>query len=434
MKLRRTANDIIIVKYNSYTFSTPPEIYRNTSTPMFVGQKNSFDCQTPCMPNFSLKTSKIQQSHNDDSDTKFFSFPLKNEETTPFRNSADQQFSRNNSGRKLDIKQSNETVYEEAKETYDDYTTSPVSMDLTDVEDNSNVCSPEFFAIPEESSRGSDIVKKVRFSDQYETLPKCKVELDNSELENDVFHDANDVSSVKNVKSTKDTENTEENVNDDAKKTKDTKYIKEEDTKDEETKSEKKEKNENMENIEDAKSDQVYDIQRSLAQSSNDFSDDKQVNISQENKQNAEKENQAVKALANSVSTVTEEGISRVLMMVIVEKKSNSLDTDLMPLINSGLKKLEEQLVSQSLSTPEFSNVANATGYTRKSTTTLEMSVSNVETYSYSKKNAETMTDHQQAVSACPLSSVKNDKSNNGGFMSAFAQAVKLVFRNWSGQ
>lgn len=451
LKLQRAVSDI---RYNSHTFSTPFRIYGNTSTPMFIGQKNSFEYQTPNAPNFSLNTpktisppivqnnatSKLQQTQEDDSDTKFFSFSLnviENEGTTPSRDKAEQQFLRSNSGRKLDIKESNEIVCDEAEVVHNDYTTSPVDMDLTDVEDN---ISQEHTPKPsvggrEESIRGSDVVKKVRFSDQYETLPEyvCQTEMNMTEENDDVFLDANDVSGIKNTKDTKGTQDTKntKNVNS-TKNTDDTKDAKKKDTKQDDT---KETKIENVQNIEVAKDEQVKDQKLSLIQSPMDLSGNKQVNISQKNKQNAEKENRVVEVLPNGISTMTQKGTSRVLMMVLVENNSRNIDADLMPLISSGLKKLEEQITSPSSGTSEFVNVTNATGYTRRSTTKLEMNISTVETCSNNNNNMETMTDHRQVVPAFPLSSVENDKSSsNGGILSAVAQAVKLIFRNLSGQ
>ncbi|XP_011142804.1 uncharacterized protein LOC105185183 isoform X2 [Harpegnathos saltator] len=462
-KLKRTVKNI---KHNSHAFFTPPEIYRNTSTPMFLGQKNGFEYQTPCAPNFSLKTpktnspitqsnttSKIQKSHDSDSDIKFFSFSpngIENERTTPFRNNADEQYPRSNSGRKLDIERLIEAVYDEAEEValYDDYITFPVDMDLTNVENNiPQEHTPKLNTVDshEESGRASDMVKKVRFSDQYDTLPEFGSQVgfnvkNMTEEDEDVFHDAHDASGIKDAKSTKDTQDTgnTKDVNDtiDSKNTKDIQRYTKEDTKEKNVKvtdtKEKKKKNENVEDTKDAKGDQVDDRENCLANLSIDSSGNTQVNISQENKQNAKKENRAVEALSNGVSVITQKGTSRVLMMVLVENNSGSLNSDLMPLISSGLKKLEEQIVSSSSDTSEFPSVTNTTGYTRKSTTKVEMSISSVESYSNINNNAE--ANGQQVVPTFPSSSVEtSSRSGNGGILSAVTQAVKLAFKNLSG-
>ncbi|XP_014467430.1 PREDICTED: uncharacterized protein LOC106740676 [Dinoponera quadriceps] len=449
-KLRRIVSDI---KYNnSHRSFAQLEIYRNTSTPMFVSQKNGFEYYTPCAPNFSLKTpnslsiaqsnatSKIQRSQTSNGDIKFFSFSpsaVGDEGRTPFRSSVDEQFPRNNTGRKLNIKESNEIVSDdEAKgvaSSYDDYTTSPVDMNLTDVQCNQERTPKQNVGSHEESGRVSDVVKRVRFSDQYETLPPefghpVKNSLNTTEDE-DVFHDAHDVSGVKDT-NTRDTGNAKDvNVTSDTKSsTEDTEEKEKKDIKEKDTKEERKE---NVEDVKDTRDDQVDNKERSLVQSSKDSSNNTQVDISQENKQNAEKENQAVEALPNlGVSTMTQKGNSRVLMMVLVENNSNS--PDLMPLINSGLKKLEEQIASPSPSTSELPNVADTTGYTRRSTTKMEMSVFSVESYS-NDNNAEMMADHPQVEPTFPVSSVEDQRSGNGGILSVLTQAVRLAFRNLSG-
>ncbi|XP_032670064.1 putative uncharacterized protein DDB_G0286901 [Odontomachus brunneus] len=506
LKLKRSLSD------NSHAFFTPPEIYRNTSTPMFISQKNSLEYQTPCAPNFTLKTpktnspliaqsnatSKIQQSQNGDSDIKFFSFSpnmenMENVGMTPFRSNADDQFPRSNSGRKLNIKESNETVHGKAEEvtsnddithplnmdltmpfqsnadeqfptsnsgrkldikessetvsneaeksSYDNYTMSLIDMDLTNIEDNiSQEHTPKLnVGSREESSRASDVVKKVRFSDQYETLSKFGNQVEfyvknMTEEGDDVFHDAHDVSGVvKNTKSTESTQNTEntKDVNDtnDSKNTKITKDTKEKDSKEQDT---EEMKNENMENIKDAKSNQVDDQKRCLVMSSKDSLDNTEINTCQENQQNAEKENRVVEALSNGVSIMTQKGTSRMLMMVLVENNSENLNNDLMPLIDSGLKKLGEQIISPSSDTCEFSNV-NSTDYTRHSVTKVEMNISSVENYSNNSNNVEIMKDHQQIVSDFPSSSTENGQtSSNGGILSTVAQAVRLAFKNLS--
>lgn len=358
--------------------------------------------------------------------------------TTPFKSKADEQLPRNDSDRKLDIKEEpSETVHNGAEEValYDDYTTSPVDTNPTDVKDNiPQDHTPKLnVGKREESGRASDVVKKVRFSDQYDTLSEfgnqagfcVRNTLNTTEEDNDVFHDARDASGVKSTKSTKNMQN-KENTNDtnDSKNTnamRDTKEdIKKEDT--------EENKNENVENIKDVRNDRVDDQER--AKSSKDSSDNTEINISQENRRNTEKENRAAEASSNDATIATQKGTSRVLMMVLVE--NNPENTDLMPLINSGLKKIEEQIGSSG--TSGFSGV-NSADFTKRCVTKVEMSVSNIESYSNNNSNndGEVMRDHQQGVSTLPSSS-NSKTSSNSGILSTVAQAMRSALKNLSGQ
>lgn len=396
---------------------------------------SGFEYQTPCAPNFSLKTpttnslsiardnatSNIHESQESDN-ANFLSFTphtisLGNEET-PFRTNNDEQFPRNNSGRKLDIKKGPDETAENEQITYKDQVASPTDMDLTDpLEGGLLHDSSKLEVIHEEPDEASSVVKKVRFSNRFnETLPKFENQMSLESCvktilnttEEDEFHDAHDLLNTKNMKDTKDIDDTK-NVAKDAKI---------------------------MDNIEDTKDGRAKAQKYSLVNTSKNSLENSQIKLFQDNKENMKKENQNAEILPNSLS-INQQGTSRVLMMVLLENNSGGLNADLMPLISSGLKKLKEQAESAFSNMTESSNAANSNSYTRKSITKMEMSVSNVE--SYTKDNAEIMTDHRQIIpsssSSVSSSSVQNGKnSSNGGILSAVAQAVKYAFSNFSGR
>lgn len=432
-----------------YSVTTPPEIYRNTSTPMFTSQKNSFEYQMPCMPNFSFKTPRTKspmieqtdvtsnsyESQRNDNDTKFFSFSssaLENEETTPFRNNDNEQFIRNNFGKLevrkfLDIKKE---LDEAEIEFYEEQMTSSVNMDLTSIEGGILQDSPKLNIIHEKSGETSGIMKKVRFSDQNETLPEFErqaepIAQDILNMTEEIFHDAHDASNAKNTKDTrtnlKDTENTKI-----VKNILDTK-----DTKDSQTLIGRDSLVSSSENslTNSPKDFLVITPKRPLMNSSKNFLDNLQDEISRDNEKNKDKENRSEEALVNILSTVNQQGASTVLMMVLVENNIGGLSNNLVPLIDLGLKKLKDQISSVSSNIAETSSAANSGGYSRRSITKMQMSISSVE--SCSNNNA----DQRQVVLSSSLPSTENYKNNSGGgFLSIFAQAVKCAFKNISGQ
>ncbi|XP_028045840.2 uncharacterized protein LOC105839357 [Monomorium pharaonis] len=410
--------------YNGSRFCTPPEIYRKTSTPMFIGEKTDFE--TPCVPKFNLITpqnslsvaqiasiSKTSQT----SDTQFFSFSLySSNEETPFRTSKDEQFLRSNSGRKLTIMEEQEkTPDKEAERIIPNIPKimSPVDMDLT---------QPEGSILPLQDSSQSndireDIVKKVRFSDQYTTateiqnlMESCMQTVLNVEQEEEEFRDTHDKSSAQKV-TAKDTVK-------DAKNTVDTNI---KDARGTSTVEDDKKNINDSHRSEDEKS--------SLTQTSENFLDNSQFKIIQDNTKNVKKENGDPEENNEGPASTNQRDSNRVLMMVLMETNSGGLTTDLMPLISTGLKKLQEQLITancqSSSSTTESAKIC------RRSITTMKMSVSSVE--SYSTNSAETIANYEQLPSSSSSSSiVRNNESSNSGFLSAVTQAMKHAFRSLS--
>lgn len=350
------------------------------------------------MPYFSLKTPKTNspsinaQISQNSGITEFFSFShISNEDTTPFRTFKDEQSSKSNSGRKLNImEEEDETADNKAEKITTDET---VHMDLTEAEGGilespaSNIC--------EESDRTPDVVKKVRFSDQHKTVSKCEDSIKscvkimlNASMEEEKFHDAREISSMPSAKNAEDTNNIKDRM----------KIVQDmENTKDNQ--------------VEIKKHSFEKPLQNSLVDLQNDTKD-------------TEKENQNLEIKDRDSSATCRQDSSRVLITVLMESNSGGLNTDLMPLINSGLKKLQEQLASSNRSSSGIEST-DTVNLPNKSITRMEMSVESVESYS-----AKDPTDCRQIV---PSSSLRNVKNNNG-FFAAVAQAMKYALKSFSGQ
>lgn len=273
---------------------------------------------------------------------------------------------------------------------------SPVDMDLMSIKGG----------ILQNSSMSDDIcedvLKKVRFSDRYETatefgdlMESCVRTILNMSMEEDESHGAQKADIA--VEGTKDANN--------------------------------RMQTNSMEDTNTAKvtnDNQAEDTMRFLIQPPENFLNNSQIKIIQDNTKNIkENQNPDVSNEVNNCCSVInqQDSNNRVLMMVLMESNSGGLNTDLMPLISSGLKKLQEQLVSNRQSPL---NTAESTKICRRSITTMKMSVESVENYS-----ADNAANGQFASS----SSVQNsENSNNGGFLSSVAQAMKHALKNLSGQ
>ncbi|XP_024888804.1 uncharacterized protein LOC112465473 [Temnothorax curvispinosus] len=414
---------------NGSRFCTPPEIYRKTSTPMFIGQKAGFE--TPCVPEFTLKTPKpsspysIAQIASISNDTQFFSFVLHaSSEETPFRTCRDEDFFKtSNSFRKLCIMEEEEkTAHEEAAEKItanEIKVSSPVDMDLTSPEGGILQDSPQSDDVRE------DVVKKVRFSDQFKTAAgetrginltdSCVRTILNTSMEeeeDDEFHDANNEINARKAKTTA------EDIKD-AKNADDTNNV--EDTR-------------SAEGAKSTNDSEAEDKTRSSIQLSENLLSNSEIRIIQGNTKNAKKENRDPEVsdeVAPTRPTSNQRDSNSVVVVVMMESNSGGLTNDLIISgLNQGLNMMKEQIASAncqapSVSAPESANVC------RRSITTMRMSVSSVE--SYSPNRAEMMTNHGQLAPASFSSSVQSGENNNSsGFLSTFTQAMKHAFRSFS--
>ncbi|XP_043602850.1 dentin sialophosphoprotein-like isoform X1 [Bombus pyrosoma] len=153
------------------SLTSPPELYRNTSTPMVIGQKTSLDFKTPSAPNFSLKTPKtnsaLKSSLKSDNSSNYMSCPSATiYEETPFRslplNQENKEFSR---GKSINLGIIKNKDNSNPSGRYMDNNCIE-DMELTNVEDE---VLPDSQALEtHQEDKRSDSLKKVRFSDQYE--------------------------------------------------------------------------------------------------------------------------------------------------------------------------------------------------------------------------------------------------------------------------
>ena len=156
---------------NFGSLTSPPELYRNTSTPMVIGQKTNLDFKTPSAPNFSLKTPKtnsaLKSSLKSDNSSNYMSCPSATiHEETLFHslplNQENKEFPRGKS-KNLGIMKNKDNS--NPNECYTDNNCIE-DMELTNVEDE---VLPDSQALEmHQGEKRSDSLKKVRFSDQYE--------------------------------------------------------------------------------------------------------------------------------------------------------------------------------------------------------------------------------------------------------------------------
>lgn len=163
---------------NCGPLTSPPEFHRNTSTPMILGQKASFDFKTPNVPNFSLKTpvtnsassknseirSDLQENNSkcDNSSSNYVTLPstTTHEEipSLPLKHENKEEFPHNKSKNLDNMKNNiNPTECSNNCELED--------MELTNIE---NEILPDSQMDKYQGEKRSDSTKKVRFSDQYE--------------------------------------------------------------------------------------------------------------------------------------------------------------------------------------------------------------------------------------------------------------------------
>ncbi|XP_012248988.1 uncharacterized protein LOC100747583 isoform X2 [Bombus impatiens] len=186
---------------NFGSLTSPPELYRYTSTPMVIGQKTSLDFKTPSAPNFSLKTPKtnsaLKSSLKSDNSSNYMSCPSAtiHEETLFYSlplNQENKEFPRDKS-KNLGIMKSKDNS--NTSERYTDNNCME-DMELTNVEGE---VLPDSQALEtHQGEKRSDSLKKVRFSDQYEIPSEASpmVVMDVTENE-DYYETCNTLSEMK---------------------------------------------------------------------------------------------------------------------------------------------------------------------------------------------------------------------------------------------
>ncbi|XP_071863319.1 uncharacterized protein [Bombus fervidus] len=174
---------------NFGSLTSPPELYRNTSTPMVIGQKTNLDFKTPSAPNFSLKTPKtnsaLKSSLKSDNSSNYLSCPSATiHEETPFRSLSLIQENKELPRGKLKnlgiIK--NKDNSNPSGRYMDNNCTE--DMELTNIEDE---------GLPDsQGEKRSDSLKKVRFSDQYEIPSEASQMIALNVTENENYYEACD--------------------------------------------------------------------------------------------------------------------------------------------------------------------------------------------------------------------------------------------------
>ncbi|XP_043487348.1 uncharacterized protein LOC122514526 [Polistes fuscatus] len=387
------------------SLTSPPQLYRTTSTPMHVAvtsKQTSFEYKTPHVPNFLLKTPNISsatsiKSYTYSSDSKISDYCegkssryltcYTNLDKTPFRSLPsnfgveEQQFISKNTPKGLTLSVMTEgeaSEYVTAMKTqFLNYEIEKPNdhMELTEVQGGllSEVKNVEV-RIHEE--RRSNSFKKVRFSDQYD-MSRGSIGSTNM-TENDEYYEARQSLSRSTVR---------------------------------------------MEEIP-----MESDKEKPNFSVTNKTSDKNQNELnsgekSYEKNNNIEQENRSYnRTHSNICVTQKTAGSSRVVMMVIVENNlAGETSNNIGPLIESGLKELS------SISNLAESKVSQTTS--RKSTTT---SMDN------NKENNDNCALYlaSNSISSSHNSNVEsslNRKNNCAGLLSSMTHAVKQVFRSFPG-
>ncbi|XP_015190557.1 PREDICTED: uncharacterized protein LOC107074052 [Polistes dominula] len=390
--------------YNSNfveSLTSPPQLYRTTSTPMHVAvtsQQTSFEYKTPHLPNFLLKTPNISsatsiKSYTYSSDSKINDYCegkssryltcYTNLDKTPFRSLPsnfgveEQQFITKNTPKELTLpvmKEGEESEYVTAKKTeilnYE-IEKSNDNMELTEVQ-GGLLSEMKNVEVRIHEERRSNSFKKVRFSDQYD-MSRGSTGSTNM-TGNDEYYEARQSLSRSTVR---------------------------------------------MEEIpmESDKEKLNFSVTNKMSdKNKNELnSDEKNNNIEQENRSYN-------RTRSNICVTQKTSGSSRVVMMVIVEDNlSGETSNNIGPLIESGLKELS------SISDLAESKLSQTTS--RKSTTTLmDNNKENSDNYEYYPASNSVSSSHNSSVE-----SSLNRKNDCAGLFSSMTHAVKQVFRSFSG-
>ncbi|KAI4504447.1 hypothetical protein M0802_000918 [Mischocyttarus mexicanus] len=391
------------------SLTSPPELYRTTSTPMHVAvtsKQTNFEYKTPHVPNFLLKTPNVSsatsmKSYTYSSDSKINDYCegkssryltcYTNLDKTPFRSlpsrfgEEEQQFISKNTPKGLTLSvmaeeeesryvtaKRNQFLNYEIEKPYDD-------MELTEVQGGllSEVKNVEV-RIHEE--RRSNSFKKVRFSDQYdidvELTSRGSIGSSNM-TDNDEYYEARQSLSRSTAK------------------------VEEIPLESDEGKPKLSVKN----NTSDKNKNEL---------NSDENSYEKDNNIGKENRSYN-------RTHSNICVTQKTAGSSRVVMMVIVENNSaGETSNNIGPLIESGLKELSS---ISDLAESKFSQTRS-----RKSITSKDNNKANSDDYEFYPASNSVSSSHNSNVE-----SSLNRKNNCAGLLSSMTHAVKQAFRSFPG-
>ncbi|XP_046822027.1 uncharacterized protein LOC124425563 [Vespa crabro] len=388
--------------------TSPPELYRTTSTPMHVavtGKQSSLEYKTPHVPNFLLKTPNISsttsivKSYTYGSESKSSDFEGKsssyltcytNQDKTPFRSlpsdfGVEEQLStKNNPGLMLSVMQEQErTEYITATKTkLSNYEIegSADDMELTGIHGG---ILPEMknVEVRIHEERRSSSFKKVRFSDQYDKdIESGRGSIGSSNMtENDEYYEARESLSRSTV--------TMEDVP-------------------------MKMDNEKLTNI-DAN---AFDKNR------NESKVDSRSNTEKisDNENNIEKENRFYRTQTthSNIGVTQKTGCSRVVMMVIVENNSTSGTSNIGPLIESGLKQLSSM---SDLAECKITDTAKR----ELIKSSMENNVNTADYKFYSDSNSVSSQSNNVESSL--------NRNNSAGLLSSMTHAVKQALRSFPG-
>ncbi|XP_012280287.1 uncharacterized protein LOC105699685 [Orussus abietinus] len=376
-------------------FTSPPELSRNTSTPMHIACANKTNYpqfKTPNVPNFSLKTPNTQTPASSMSSTYYdaYSLPtrddLEKDDTKGTTRSAyltglsslsksqllddnfklldiirtpsachNSEYQKSSATRKLE-------VMREAEEP----NLSEADMELTEIQGaiiDSNPTDEESSESLSKISRISErreSIKKVRFSDQFLAKTETSSSVGYNVTENEIFFEARESISEIAVG------NQEENP------------------------------------------------------------PQEDVNVKSKGDSNADAKTTENLSNGNAAHPIScRSGQSRVVMMLLLENNGSLNTTDLVPLIDSSLKKLEQTAAIE----------LNAMNRTDATSSKHMRTITSSDRY-VSVSAVERTTGHNSALSMFGIPrilSTSNEETGSKGIFSAVARAVKCAIKNLSG-
>lgn len=401
--------------------TSPPELYRTTSTPMHVAvtgkQSSGFEYKTPLVPNFFLKTpnnissATSIKSYAYGSESKISDFEGKsssyltcytNQDKTPFRSlpsdfGVEEQLGRkNNPGLMLSVMQEQErTEYITATKTkfssYEVEEGSANDMELTGVHGG---ILPEMKSVEirMHEERRSSSFKKVRFSDQYDNDDnvegvRCSIGSSNI-TENDVYYEARESLSRSTVTM------------------EDHKQMRLDNGKSIDADANGLDKN----RLVGSNVDSVFNTEKKTRENENNSNN----NVGKENNRFYK-----TQTTRSNIGVTQKTGCSRVVMMVIVENNSSSGTSNIGPLIESGLKQLSS-----------MSNIAECkiTETARRESIKSSSMEDNVNTTSY-----EFYSDRNSLSSQSTDVDSSMNRNNSAGLLSSMTHAVKQALRSFPG-
>lgn len=345
-----TSEESPLFNNNCGPLTSPPEFHRNTSTPMILGQKASFDFKTPNVPNFSLKTpvtnsassknseipSDLQENNSKcDNSSNYVTFPsTTTHEETPFcsvpsKHENKEEFPHNKSKNLDNMKDNiNPTECSNNCELED--------MELINIE---NEILPDFQGMDKyQGEKRSDSTKKVRFSDQYEDSSEP-----NSTTENEEYFEAC------------------------------------------ETLSEMKE------SLEKHKS---------------------QIKIYEDNAKNIEKENHSPNRMDVIDNNEQASSSSRIVMMVVVENNSNILTSDIIDSSLKKLKYMTSNFTTKNQNSSSCNSITSIDSYYSVSNSSLSNSSNSSQKDSNISSNSNSDSSNSGGILSVVTNAVKNVMKN----------------------